>query len=178
METTKNKLSDYASFFLDQMSSSLDTKLYFYGSIQRYDYYHNQSDIDIDIFTDNIQSMKYKIYSFLNKYNDKKDIKFKHFILKSKKHEVINGYKVSYKDKDHNLFLEINIFDDKYKNNVLEEHNYKTYLPFHIVILLAILKFWHYNIPLLSIDTYRYLKSFCLNYLLVGELDEFINLSI
>ena len=106
MENTKNKLSDYASFFLDQMSNSLDTKLYFYGSVQRYDYYDNQSDIDIDIFADNVSSMKYKLSNFLSKYNDDKEVKFNYFILKTKYNKIIKGCKVSFKNKQHKLFLE------------------------------------------------------------------------
>jgi hypothetical protein len=178
MENTKNKLSDYASFFLDQMSHSLDTKLYFYGSVQRYDYYDNQSDIDIDIFADNVSSMKYKLSNFLSKYNDDKEVKFNYFILKTKYNKIIKGCKVSFKNKQHKLFLEINIFDEKYKQYVIEEHVYKTNLPIHIVILFSILKFFHYRVSLLSVDNYRYLKTFCLNYLLIGEIDEFVRLSI
>ena len=182
IKNVENKLSDYTLFFLEQMSITLDTTLYFYGSIKRYDYYNNQSDIDIDIFTDNIQSMNYKLFSFLNKYNNNvennTDIKFKQFVLKTKYNELINGYKVSYKNKQSKLFLEINIFNEKYKKNVLDEHNYKTHLPLHIIILLSILKFSHYTLQILSINNYRYYKSVCLNYLMNGNLDEYINLEI
>lgn len=179
METTKNKISDYDSFFLDQMSKTLDTKLYFYGSIQRYDYYPNKSDIDIDIFADNVSSMKYKLSGFLNSHNhDNQHINFKSFVLKTKNTEIINGHKVSYKDKSRHLFVEINLFDDKYKKAILEEHTYKTHLPFYIIILFTILKFFHYQLPVLSINQYRKCKEFCLNYLLNGHLDEFVNLGI
>lgn len=177
METTKNKMSDYDSFFLEQMSKTLDTKLYFYGSIQRYDYYPNKSDIDLDIFADNVSSMKYKLSGFLNSHNhDKTNIEFKSFVLKTKHAEIIRGHKVSYKDKARHLFIEINLFDEKYKKAILDEHNYKTHLPFYIIILFTILKFCHYQVPMLSINEYRKCKEFCLNYLLNGQFDEFINL--
>jgi hypothetical protein len=177
METTKNKMSDYGSFFLEQMSKTLDTKLYFYGSIQRYDYYPNKSDIDIDIFADNVSSMKYKLYGFLNSHNhNKKNVEFKSFVLKTKHAQIVRGIKVSYKDKERDLFIEINLFDEKYKKVILEEHNYKTHLPFYVIILFTILKFCHYQLQLLSINDYRAYKEFCLNYLLNGHFDEFINL--
>lgn len=177
MQTTKNTMSDYDREFLDNLSKSLDTNLYFFGSIQRYDYYPKQSDIDIDIFSDNIESTKYKLYSFLsNNSPNNQDVTFKSFILKIKNTHIINGYKVSYKNIPHKCFLEINLFDTKYKDIVLEEHNFKTFLPLHIIVLFAILKLFHYNLSLISVNNYRYCKEFCLNYLLTGYLDEYINL--
>ena len=65
METTKNKLSSYESDFFNKLSNYLDTKLYFYGSIQRDDYKPGHSDIDVDIFTDNIHSALIKIQNLL-----------------------------------------------------------------------------------------------------------------
>jgi len=56
MTKTKNKLPDTTNHFLTNLSDYLQTPLYFYGSIQRYDYYHGHSDIDIDIFTPNEKS--------------------------------------------------------------------------------------------------------------------------
>jgi predicted nucleotidyltransferase len=53
METTRNNLTPYSKHFFDSLSNYLDTKLYFFGSIQRRDYFPNSSDIDVDIFTDN-----------------------------------------------------------------------------------------------------------------------------
>ena len=52
METTKNKLSPETKQFFDKLSSYLDTKLYFYGSVQRDDYFDGKSDIDVDILED------------------------------------------------------------------------------------------------------------------------------
>ena len=91
METTKNKLSPYASDFFNKLSNYLDTKLYFYGSIQRDDYFTNDSDLDVAIFTDNISSMKSKLSNFLQ--NDKK--LFEKFILRLK-NRVSFGYKLMY----------------------------------------------------------------------------------
>jgi predicted nucleotidyltransferase len=65
METTKNKISPYAKQFFDKLSSYLETKLYFYGSVQRNDYFPNSSDIDVDIFTDNESSTILKLQNFL-----------------------------------------------------------------------------------------------------------------
>jgi predicted nucleotidyltransferase len=56
METTKNKLSQEESVFFDKLKNYIDKPIYFYGSIQRDDYFPQLSDIDIDIFSDNINS--------------------------------------------------------------------------------------------------------------------------
>ena len=66
METTKNKMSHFAEKFFHKLKNYLDTKLYYYGSIQRNDYFPNSSDIDVDIFTDNEQSTITKLQNFLH----------------------------------------------------------------------------------------------------------------
>lgn len=62
---TKNKLPDSTTNFLNNLSEYLQTPLYFYGSIQRYDYFPGKSDIDIDIFTDNEKSTISKLSNYL-----------------------------------------------------------------------------------------------------------------
>jgi tRNA nucleotidyltransferase (CCA-adding enzyme) len=51
METTKNKLPENINLFFEKLKNYLDAELYFYGSVQRNDYFHGSSDIDVDIFT-------------------------------------------------------------------------------------------------------------------------------
>ena len=72
METTNNKLTSEQMKFFKKLSNYLDTKLYYYGSIQRKDYFPGTSDIDVCIFTDNNTETKYKLISFLGlKKNEK-----------------------------------------------------------------------------------------------------------
>ena len=66
METTKNKMPEYNNIFFEKLKNYLDTKLYFFGSVQRPDYFQKGSDIDVAIFTDNIKSTVTKLQSFLN----------------------------------------------------------------------------------------------------------------
>ena len=79
METTKNKLSPYATTFFNKLGNYLDTKLYYYGSVQRNDYFNDDSDLDVAIFTDNVSSMLSKINNFLNV----KKYEFKKFVWKT-----------------------------------------------------------------------------------------------
>ena len=66
METTKNNISPYAVYFFNHLSNYLDTKLYFFGSVQRADYFPNSSDIDVDIFSENVSSTLSKMQHFLH----------------------------------------------------------------------------------------------------------------
>ena len=66
METTKNKLTLNESIFFDKLKNYINKSIYFYGSIQRDDYFCKLSDIDIDIFTDNVYSTLFLLQNFLN----------------------------------------------------------------------------------------------------------------
>jgi polyribonucleotide nucleotidyltransferase len=57
METTRNKLPDVIQVFFNKLSEYLDTKLLFYGSIQRSDYFPGSSDIDVDVLRPDINSI-------------------------------------------------------------------------------------------------------------------------
>jgi hypothetical protein len=157
METTKNKLSSYESDFFNKLSNYLDTKLYFYGSIQRDDYKPGHSDIDVDIFTDNIHSSLIKIQNLLNV--TKSD--FKKFVSKPlKKQGIINGYKLKYRERQNNFKTELSIYDTKYKDDILYEHGRKTNLPFIVSMLLIIIKFLYYNIGILPKKIYLIIKDY------------------
>ena len=65
MNTIRDDLpKDFKNFF-KRLENYLDTDLYFYGSINRDDYVHDKSDIDIAIFTDNEYSTMAKLQHFL-----------------------------------------------------------------------------------------------------------------
>ena len=95
MENTKHQLNNFQKTFFDKLSNYLDTKLYFFGSIQRNDYFPGSSDIDVDIFTENENSTIAKLSNYLkvNKHE------FKKVVWKlNTTSEVITGYKFMYKD--------------------------------------------------------------------------------
>ena len=110
MEDIKERLGQYKyNYFLD-LQKYLDTKLYFYGSIKRADYFSNASDIDITIITDNINSILPKIQNYLHiKRTDIKRI-YQKF---DKNSSVVIGYKIKYENKDKNLFYDLLIYDEK-----------------------------------------------------------------
>ena len=164
METTKNEMSPYARQFFNRLSNYLDTKVYFYGSIQRDDYFPQSSDIDVDIFTNNESSTIAKLQNFLGvkRYEFKK---FVYSVGKSKK--LIYGKKVKYEDPENNFSTEISIYKEEDKIEILNVHRSKIVLPFFISWMLIFLKFLYYNLGILPKELFVYLKNYTIN--LVGD---------
>jgi predicted nucleotidyltransferase len=142
METIKYKLSRKKNEFLQNMQEYLNTKLYFYGSIQRFDYIDNVSDIDICIFTDNMDSTILSLQQYLNV--ERKLIK--KFYISSQNRKITNGYKVFYK----NTFIkiEISIYENRDKEEVLNDFINIIYMPYFYSIILLILKYMNMILPI------------------------------
>lgn len=160
MEYTKNKLPIKTQEFLNKMKEYLDTNLYFYGSVQRLDFFPNKSDIDICIFTDNTQTMINKLSSFL--HMDKTKIKkiFLNIKTNTNRYEIIYCYKCVYKNPKLNLILEITICNEKYKKNILLNNYIKGInISIYIVIILFILKFIYYYTNIIPFKCYTKYKN-------------------
>lgn len=164
MEYTKNKLPIKTQEYLNKMKEYLDTKLYFYGSVQRLDFFSNHSDIDICIFTDNTQTMINKLASFL--HINKKQIKkiFLNIKNNSNKYDIIYCYKVFYKNTKKNLILEITICNEKYKKQMFNNYIKGFNLPSYIIFILFMLKFIYYYLPIISFDYYNKYKNIIINF--------------
>ena len=171
METTKNKISPYAKNFFDKLSSYLDTKLYFYGSVQRNDYFPNSSDIDVDIFTDNEPSTIIQLQNFLKI----KRSKIKRFVYRlHRTDKIVTGHKIKYKSADGSFAVEFSIYNERFKPHVLKEHTFKTVLPWYVAWLLYILKFIYYKLCIMPNSVYMYFKHLLLDNLVEGEASEFV----
>ncbi len=156
MEYTRNKLPEKVQSFFNKMSKYINSKIYFYGSIQRRDYLINNSDIDICVFTDNTQTMIHKIQHFLHL---KKDTFKKIMWTAYPSNTIVYGYKTKYKNKDPLIKLEITIYNEKYKNAILQQHIIKSDLPFYTIFFLIILKFMYYTLRLISKNQFIYYKN-------------------
>lgn len=153
MEKINKRLTDKQKHFFNDLSIHINEPIYFYGSIYRTDYIPGKSDIDIDIFTDNESSTIQKLCNFLN-------IKKSQFRKSLNKigSTVARGYKAKYKDDRNNIEVEISLYNNKYKNLVLEDHSKAKNMPLYISIILLIVKFCYYNLGILSEDVYKVLK--------------------
>ena len=173
MENTKHQLNNFQKAFFDKLSNYLDTKLYFFGSIQRHDYFPGSSDIDVDIFTENENSTIAKLSNYLkvNKHE------FKKIVWKlNTTGELINGYKYMYKDEINQLVVEFSIYNEKIKKQIINEHNSKTDIPFYATFILVILKFLFYKLHIIPDDWYIKSKKFILSPLIGKPYDDFVKL--
>ena len=171
METIhkNNRLSEHASDFFNRLRNYLDTKLYFYGSILRTDYLPGQSDIDVDIFTDNEARTISQMSAFLHIPKQK----FKKIILRSYiTNRLIYGHKVMYNDPENSLKAEFAIYNEKNKREIIALHLSKSNLPLHASFLLWILKILFYRLQLISLENYSFLKHKTLSVLIgIPEID-------
>jgi len=169
METTKNDLPPNIKKFFYNLSDFLDTKLLYYGSVQRSDYIPGKSDIDIDIFTDNEHSIMSKMQHFLG--CPKSDFKSIVWVINN---VPAHGYKLMYKNPEENIVAEFSIYNDKFKDMIIREHTKKFVLPFYISIILYIVKFFYYTVPILPKKTYQDIKRWLLSRGIGEDLDKFI----
>ena len=158
MDSTNKRLTEKQKIFFDNLSNYIDKPIYFYGSIQRPDYIPENSDIDIDIFTDNETSTIQLLCNYLN-------IKREHFkkTIYKINSNVAYGYKTKYEDEVNKINVEISIYNEKYKNIVLNDHENCRYLPFYVTIILYIIKVLFYKLNIISKKTYKRLKQFLMN---------------
>lgn len=174
METTKNKIPENQQFFFEKLKKYLDTKIYFFGSVQRADYFKESSDIDVAIFTDNVKGIIYKLQLFL----DRDPEKFKQFVWKiTSDDSIVKGYKVKYKNEEEKFVTEISIYDIKYKEKVLEEYNGKKDLPFYATWSLIFIKFLFYKLGIIPLDLFLYLKNFILTVMISKKESNYVILS-
>lgn len=158
MNDVYNKLTENQQVFFDNLTRYIDKEIYFYGSIQRPDYVKGKSDIDIDIFTDNDSSTIHKLANFL----DLKKTEFKNSLYKIN-NQMVYGHKTKYEDLKKGIIVEISIYNNKYKNLVLYDHNNGIHLPFYITIALVIIKFFYYTLGIMPNKVYRRCKQFLMN---------------
>jgi predicted nucleotidyltransferase len=161
MEYTKNKIPDDIQNVINQFKKYIDTNIYYYGSVQRDDYFINNSDIDILIFTDNTEEMINKVshYFHINKKNIRK-------VVWNYKNKLIQAYKVMYYSNNPSFRLEIVISDEKYKKNILDYQRMPIFnMTNYISFLLIFLKYLYYNLQILPKSHYKYYKNIIFNHI-------------
>ena len=170
MEIIKNKMPSDIQYFIKNFKEYLNLPLYFHGSCQRIDYY-NGSDIDVTIFTNNMNSTIEKIKHYLNITTEKI---YSVIFYRKNNNVVIFGKKYYYKVLS--IPFDIIIYDIKYKEEVLLDNIKDIQIPIYISILLIFIKFFHYKIHLINYNTYSNIKSLFLNYSMNKSQDIFIKI--
>ena len=169
MESTKHKLPENMQIFLTNLKEYIELPLYFYGSIQRYDYFSG-SDIDIDIFTDNEDSTIEK----LSHYLDIDKHKFDKTLIQYGNTDIAYGHKIMHKSDKLSLPIEFCVYNNKYKQVVLRENTSKNELPLYVTASLIILKYLFYTLKAVNSKTYIYVKKHLLSTCIGKPVDTFI----
>lgn len=151
--------------FFRRLENYLDTNLYFYGSVNRDDYIHDKSDIDIAIFTDNEYSTITKLQHFLHVKRDAFDK-----VVWKLEGNMIYGYKIKC-EKYIRIKCEIAIYNSDFKDVLLKEIRQYNSVPTHITLLLYILKLIYYTFPIISEKTYSSYKRYIFNEIMLQKRD-------
>lgn len=151
--------------FFNNLINYLDTDLFFYGSVNRPDYVHNQSDIDVAVFTDNEYSMMAKLQHYLQVTREAFDK-----VVWKLDGQIIYGYKIKC-DKHLNSKCEIVVYNNDFKEVLLPEMRRCNTIPFFINCILAILKTLHYTLHLLPKKQYSDCKRFLFNHVMADKQD-------
>ena len=158
MEAIKERLSEYKYDFFTNLQNYLGSELIFYGSIKRYDYFKESSDIDITVITDNTKSILSKLQNYLKVQKGKIQKVIQKF--KYPDSNIVNGYKITYKDIENDIIFDIMIYDEKYRIPVMNNINKINNLPTYMVVLMCILKYLYYTLGLLTKGMFLDIKNF------------------
>lgn len=145
--------------YFNDLKNYLELDLYFYGSVTRDDYIPNKSDIDLCLFSDNEQSTINKLKFFL--HAQQKNIKK---VLMKINNDIFYGYKIKFIID--NIRCEIHIYNENFKDIIVDHLNKPLKAPFFLKIIIYILKYFYYTIPLISKETYIILKKYYMNNLI------------
>jgi predicted nucleotidyltransferase len=148
-----------------KLKDYLDSKLYFYGSVTRSDYIHGKSDIDVAIFTDNEYSTISKLQHYLRINRNE----FEKVVWKLNG-QMIYGFKAKCGE-EIGLNCEIAVYNSIFKDTLIKDFERpNNNQPTYIFVLLYILKFFYYRVPLVSKETYQEFKRYIMD-VLMGEKD-------
>jgi hypothetical protein len=92
--------------------------------------------------------------------------------------QVVSGHKLKYKEPENNFVVEFSIYNEKYKKEILQQHNGKKDLPYIVTILLIILKFLYYTLNILPKFIYVPCKKFFLSFMIGKKNTDFVIIDI
>jgi len=153
MEDVKNKMPMRKREFFTNLENYLGTPLYYFGSIQRYDYDPDNSDIDAILFTNNESSSISQLQNWfqVSKNDFKRVVNF----LPSFK-RIVYGHKLKYKTNDSSA--DILIYNTKDEEIIKRDDKRQINMPFYMVTIMIMLKTLYHQFGILSKPWYKYLK--------------------
>jgi len=150
----KDKLSNDQYLYFLELQEKIDLPLYFMGSITRSDYIKGKSDLDIEVFTDNIASTKEKLNYLFNYYETQEENMVIIFKIKD---VPFSAYK--YKVNQSGIQFDLTLYKKESKKTILHYRNLEINVPFIISAFLIIIKFFHYRLNIINDRNYYLIKK-------------------
>lgn len=163
MNKMRDDFPEDFKIFFKRLENYLDTELYFYGSVNRNDYVHGKSDIDVSVFTDNEYSIMNKLQHYLHVSRNAFDK-----VVWKLNGKMIYGYKIKC-EKYIDVKCEIAIYNNDFKQTILKEIAQYNSVPLYISILLFILKTIYYTFSLISSKNYTTYKRIIFNNIMLTK---------
>jgi len=154
LEKVKEKLDKKEYDFFYKMKEQLDLPFYFIGSITRSDFIKGKSDLDIEVFTENITSTRYKVEYLFNYYKQIKEPKYIVFKING---TPISGYKYYFKNKD--ISFDFTVYKKECQKILLHQRNIDMNIPFVLSIFLITIKYLYYYLNIISNSQYTFIKK-------------------
>jgi hypothetical protein len=79
-----------------------------------------------------------------------------------------------YRSLDGSFSAEFSIYNEKFKQTILDEHLQKTKLPFYVSWMLIVLKFLYYKLKLIDKTTFSYYKKKIMGFMIGLPDDQFV----
>jgi hypothetical protein len=150
----KEKLSKEQYSYFSELQEKIGLPLFFMGSITRSDYIKGKSDLDIEIFSDNVTSTKEKLNYLFNYYEGQKE---NTIIIVKIKDVPFSGYK--YKVNDSEIEFDLTLYKKESQKTILYYRIREINIPFTISAFLIIIKFLHYRLNIINERNYYLIKK-------------------
>jgi hypothetical protein len=150
----KEKLSNEQYLYFLELQEKIVLPLFFMGSITRSDYIKGKSDLDIEIFSDNVTSTKEKLNYLFNYYEGQKE---NTIIIVKIKDIPFSGYK--YTVNQDGIQFDLTLYKKESQKTILYYRIREINIPFTISAFLIIIKFLHYRLNIINERNYYLIKK-------------------
>jgi len=151
----KEKLDKKEYDFFYNLQEQIELPLYFFGSITRSDFMKGKSDFDIEVFSENITSTKYKVDYLLNYLFKKREPKYMVFKIND---NPISAYKYYFQNEE--IHFDFFIYKKESQKLLLYyQKNVETNITFAFSICLFIIKYLHYYLGIIDDKQYLFIKN-------------------
>lgn len=157
LEEVKDKLTKKQYNFFLRLKEHIDLPLYFLGSITRCDYIPDKSDLDVEVFTDNIDSTLLKM-EYLFDYYERK-IK-RNFIVFEVNNVPVSGYKYYFKNDMDDIGFDFTLYKKASQNIILRQRIIEKDIPYLFSLFLIIIKILYYHLSIINNSIYSYIKKY------------------